>query len=266
MNGKDLYTAMDKIDDKLIVDSAVAQTCTTKKSKGKLIGLITGGAALVTAAALMIAILPTLSKSDGMFVGDALADVNGSSVYKIDEDYFEQNSVSSIESEMALEWRATSYSYMTHDSKNLLVFEGKRVSSEKYGYEINSGDMKSRVCFTISKIKINNILKENNTSGYKNGDTVSVIEQHTYIFDNDAQKWYMIVRESGSEPFVTDDESVYLISRNSEKTYIPEAIRNTGLTDGDIWDVTGISTTEFFSQIWSEVESNIEDYERNFGD
>lgn len=162
----------------------------------------------------------------------------------------------------ALDWHATSYAYMTHNTPRLLALKGIKVSSDSYSYrtEGEDGTVYERICY-VSGIRITEILKENNTSGYTEGDVIYVFDYLTGQMNEYGEMTYIFYKESCIPP---EEEAVYLLSTNDGKTYIPAWVNEMGLIEEDVWNTTGVTSIGNFDKIWGEVRSNLKYYEDNF--
>ncbi len=162
----------------------------------------------------------------------------------------------------ALEWHATSYCYMAHDTPSLLALKGIKVSSDSYSYRTKGEDgaVYERICY-VSGIRITEMLKENNTSGYTEGDVIYVFNYLTGQLNEDGEMTYFYYGENCIPP---EEEAVYLLSTNEGKTYIPAWAKDMGLIETDVWDTTGVTSVENFEEILRDIEENREYYEDNF--
>lgn len=162
----------------------------------------------------------------------------------------------------ALEWHTTSYCYMTHDTPSLLTIKGIKVSSDSYSYKSvgDDGVEYIRICY-VSGIRITDMLKENNTSGYEEGDIIYVFDYLTGQVNEDGEMTYFFYKESCIPP---EDEAVYLLSTNENKTYIPDWAKESGLIAENVWNTTGVTSIEKFEVIWQEVLDDWAHFEENY--
>ncbi|MBO5416803.1 MAG: hypothetical protein J6A83_09265 [Clostridia bacterium] len=162
----------------------------------------------------------------------------------------------------ALDWCTTSYCYMTHDTPSLLAIKGIKVSSDSYSYKSvgEDGAEYVRICY-VSGIRISDMLKENNTSGYDEGDIIYVFDYLTGQVNEDGEMTYFFYKESCIPP---EEEAVYLLSTNEKKSYIPAWAKESGLIAENVWDTTGVTSVENFEVIWQEVLDNWKHFEENY--
>lgn len=193
----------------------------------------------------------------------------------------------------AIVWDMTLNSFMTQDSSTLLVFKGVRTSMDSYYYEktetvTDGGDVivsrdtdgnitystvpgyeyktsapyerTVKVYISVIGYTITKILKPNNTSGYKEGDTVYIYAPAAYYFNEDGTLMYTGVTVKKGEKSPEDEERVFLISTTKDDRHIPEDIKATGLINVKTWQTIAACTEEFFNDIWNQIQQNPDMY------
>ncbi|MBQ8141107.1 MAG: hypothetical protein IJ038_05370 [Clostridia bacterium] len=210
-----------------------------------------GGTAEATVPAGMVGLEP---------ISETIKDAEGRDVLHVKNAKAPEGTI--VEQNYALDWPATSYCFMTHDTPTLLAVKGIKVSSDSYTYERKHDDgTVYEYTFYVSGIQITDMLKENNSSPYREGDVIYVFNYLTAELRDDEERVYFSYGDSRIPP---KEESVYLLSTSENKSYIPEFVKSTGLVDEDVWNVIGVTSPEEFEEIWQSVVENWDYYKENF--
>lgn len=148
------------------------------------------------------------------------------------------------EAQGVLDFPSTLYCHLYEETSSLLVVKGRKVFSDSYTCDIEEDGTEKKLRFTVTGIKIHDVLKKNNTSGYAEGDVIYLFEHYIYI-PAKGEDEYKIFAGSAENEISVNEEAIYLLSvmndRSKKNDYWKVA---DSVSQKDTWRITCVRTEE----------------------
>ena len=162
-----------------------------------------------------------------------------------------------------IDFPATLYCHLYQNTGSLLAIRGQKFSSSSYTCDITENGEPKILKFTVTAIKISEVLKENNSSGYKSGDIIYIYEKYVYepMAEGDDNA-YKISCNSMENDFSVNEEAVYLLTvmHNREEKQSDWKVADT-VSKQDTWRINCVRTSREYEDALASFKEHPEMFE-----
>lgn len=146
-----------------------------------------------------------------------------------------------------LNWLSTLECYQNQDVSTLQILRGHKVNTTSYYGEAASADGKTKVIsFSVTEIYIDEVLKENNSSGYGAGNIVKIYEDYAIKDGGASENYYYFPGNRIVSKPLDNGEYVFLLSYNAKAFSDQKAYFGDELSG--VWQYIASCTPEFYAE------------------